>query len=214
MPAAAPTFSTITCWPRLWLRCGENTRAMTSNAPPAANGTTMVTGRVGQSCAMAGAVATSSAATAAMILIRGMGMTFTRMFTPRSRVRRGGDFCRCRGCRKIAIEPAAQEIPDARVALAEHEMIGAADEMQLGRLPGALEQLDRLLGGGDGIVGGMQQEQRTRGDAADQVVGAEVEHALRGLGRKRLNGFVGEIAAQMRRAPARRGQRAPHPPAR
>src|SRR5262249_51787828 len=143
MPAAAPTFSTITCWPRLWLSCGENTRAMTSNAPPAANGTTMGTGRVGQSCAIAGAAAASTAATAAMILIRGMGMTFIRMFrwrvTLRSRVRRGRDFCRRRSCRKIGVEPAAQEIPDAGVALAEHEMIGAADEMQLGRLPGALE---------------------------------------------------------------------------
>jgi len=51
MPAAAPTFSTITCWPKPWLRYGANTRPTTSNAPPAANGTTMVTGRVGQSCA-------------------------------------------------------------------------------------------------------------------------------------------------------------------
>jgi len=51
MPAAAPTFSTITCWPKLWLSCGAKMRPMTSNAPPAANGTTMVTGRVGQSCA-------------------------------------------------------------------------------------------------------------------------------------------------------------------
>src|SRR5262245_33167773 len=45
---------------------------MTSNAPPAANGTMMVTGRVGQSCAGAGAAAASSVATAAMILIRGI----------------------------------------------------------------------------------------------------------------------------------------------
>ena len=51
MPAAAPTFSTITCWPRIWVRYGVKTRAMTSNAPPAANGTTSVTGRFGQSCA-------------------------------------------------------------------------------------------------------------------------------------------------------------------
>src|SRR5262245_19479139 len=74
MPAAAPTFSTITCWPKLMLRCGAKTRAKTSNAPPAANGTTMVTGRVGQSCACADEHKATSAAAAAAILILGMAV--------------------------------------------------------------------------------------------------------------------------------------------
>src|SRR5262249_338619 len=73
IPAAAPTFSTITCWPKLWLRCGANTRATTSNAPPAANGTTMVTGRVGQSCAGADEHRATSAP-AAVLLIPGLGV--------------------------------------------------------------------------------------------------------------------------------------------
>src|SRR5215831_5943200 len=75
MPAAAPTFSTITCWPKPWLRCGVKTRATTSNAPPAANGTTMVTGRVGQSCAGADEHRATSAA-AAVMLILGMGSSW------------------------------------------------------------------------------------------------------------------------------------------
>ena len=74
MPAAAPTFSTITCWPKLMLRCGAKTRARTSNAPPAANGTTIVTGRVGQSCAGADEHKATSAAAAAAILILGMSV--------------------------------------------------------------------------------------------------------------------------------------------
>ena len=39
---------------------------------PAANGTTMVTGRAGQSCAAAGAAASTSVARAAIILVSGM----------------------------------------------------------------------------------------------------------------------------------------------
>src|SRR5262245_50592844 len=70
MPAAAPTFSTIT-WPKPWPRCGANTRATTSNAPPAANGTTMVTGRVGQSCAGADEPGATSAGDAIPIIATG-----------------------------------------------------------------------------------------------------------------------------------------------
>src|SRR5262249_30140981 len=44
---AAPTFPTITCWPRISLNRGVMTRAITSKEPPAANGTTKVMGRVG-----------------------------------------------------------------------------------------------------------------------------------------------------------------------
>src|SRR5438270_639866 len=74
MPAAAPTFSTITCWCRISLSRGANTRPITSNAPPAANGTTMVTGRVGHSCAGALAVVAASAAMATTIRRASMGI--------------------------------------------------------------------------------------------------------------------------------------------
>src|SRR5262249_13672483 len=101
--------------------------------------------------------------------------------------------------REIFAEPAAQQIPDARIALTEHEMIGVADEVQLAGLAGALEHLDRLLGGCHRVVGGVQQQQRPRRNTPHHLVGAEVEHALRGLGRKRLDGIGGEIVAQVRR---------------
>src|SRR5262245_24565567 len=86
----------------------------------------------------------------------------------------GGLLGRCRGGRReIVAEPAAQQVPHARVVLTEHEMVGIADQMQLGRLSRALEHLDRLLRGRDRIVGGMQQQQRTGRDLADDLVGAE-----------------------------------------
>src|SRR5215472_6671654 len=53
MPAAAPTFSITMFSPkRSPMRCAWM-RALTSTPPPAANGTTRVNGRVGQSCARA-----------------------------------------------------------------------------------------------------------------------------------------------------------------
>src|SRR5262245_18917550 len=74
--------------------------------------------------------------------------------------------CVCRGLFRsgrrrgeILAEPAAQQVPDPAVALAEHEVVGIADEEQLGRLSRALEHLDRLLRGRDGIVGGVQQQE-------------------------------------------------------
>src|SRR5512139_2862419 len=60
-----------------------------------------------------------------------------------------GNFFHLSQRREIVAEPAPQQIPDADIALAEHEMVGIADEVQLGRLAGALEQLDRLFGGRD-----------------------------------------------------------------
>src|SRR3954451_12517508 len=56
MPPAPPMFSTTICCPRLSLTRGAMRRAATSTGPPAVNGTTMVTGRVGHSCAAAAAV--------------------------------------------------------------------------------------------------------------------------------------------------------------
>src|SRR5262245_3198197 len=105
--------------------------------------------------------------------------------------------CRRSG-REIVAEPATKQVPDAGIAFTEHEMVGIADEMQLGGLAGALEQLDRLLGRGDGVVGSMQQQQRPRRNATHDVVGAEVEHALRRLRRKRVDGIGSEVVAQVR----------------
>src|ERR1019366_995642 len=62
MPPAPPTFSMITCWPSSSDKRGASTRAMVSVAPPAPNGTTMVTGRVRHVCAAAGAVGARMAA--------------------------------------------------------------------------------------------------------------------------------------------------------
>src|SRR3954470_1887184 len=50
MPPPPPTFSTITCWPSCSPRLVAMMRPTTSIGPPAAKGTTMVTGRAGQVC--------------------------------------------------------------------------------------------------------------------------------------------------------------------
>src|SRR5262245_20572860 len=67
MPPEPPTFSIMTCWPKSSERPGARMRPTVSAGPPAANGTTMVTGRVGQSCDSAGPLhlrlATSATAT-------------------------------------------------------------------------------------------------------------------------------------------------------
>ena len=65
MPPAPGMLSTMTCWPSSSVIRGERMRATTSIGPPAANGTTTVGGRVGQSCAGAAAVETANAASAA-----------------------------------------------------------------------------------------------------------------------------------------------------
>src|SRR5262245_51477706 len=51
MPPAPPMFSTITCRPKTSDKRALRMRPTMSVAPPATYGTTMVTGRVGQSCA-------------------------------------------------------------------------------------------------------------------------------------------------------------------
>src|SRR5438105_3166206 len=75
MPPAPPTFSTITGLPRCSAMRGARMRPRISLDAPAANGTTMVSGRVGQSWAVAELAApTSAAAVAATILILRMGV--------------------------------------------------------------------------------------------------------------------------------------------
>src|SRR5262249_22068379 len=70
MPPAPETFSTTTCWRRTSARCCCSTRASVSIGPPAANGTTMVTGRFGQSCACAALVHTVPITAAAIRIAR------------------------------------------------------------------------------------------------------------------------------------------------
>src|SRR5258708_6980899 len=65
MPPAPPTFSMITRWPNTSPRRAARMRPMMSTAPPAANGITMVSGRSGQLCARAGALAAARTTRAA-----------------------------------------------------------------------------------------------------------------------------------------------------
>src|ERR1043165_8691219 len=64
VPAAAPTFSITMVWPSASPIAAACRRALASTPPPAANGTISVIGRVGQSCAAAGAVKPASIAAA------------------------------------------------------------------------------------------------------------------------------------------------------
>src|SRR5262249_20513025 len=72
IPPAPATFSKITGWPRSSERRDPNSRPITSAALPAADGYTMVSGRIGQSSAAAGVMAVSSAADAAVVLRLGI----------------------------------------------------------------------------------------------------------------------------------------------
>ena len=47
VPPAPAMFSTMNCWPSDFEKYSPTMRAMMSVGPPAANGTMMVTGRVG-----------------------------------------------------------------------------------------------------------------------------------------------------------------------
>src|SRR3954463_15347699 len=57
VPAAPVVFSTTTVWPRLVRNRSAKMRAMVSVGPPAANGTTSVTGRDGKLCACVAPIA-------------------------------------------------------------------------------------------------------------------------------------------------------------
>src|SRR5438309_2153269 len=56
-------------------------------------------------------------------------------------------------------EPVLDYAVHSRVAFREHEVIRIGEEMQLGRLTGMAEQLDRLIDRRDVIVGAVQEEQ-------------------------------------------------------
>src|SRR5881397_2449498 len=48
--------------------------------------------------------------------------------------------------RKVFVEPIAHQVDHQRVPFREHEMIDVGDEVEIGRLSRALEELDRLFG--------------------------------------------------------------------
>src|SRR5580704_17087783 len=62
MPPAPPTFSTITCCCKASLKADCRMRATASIGPPVANGTTIVSGRLGQVSALIGGATTASRA--------------------------------------------------------------------------------------------------------------------------------------------------------
>src|SRR6185436_20070142 len=105
-----------------------------------------------------------------------MAATVTRRGSGIRALRR--DRARC--YRKVFFEPVVDHAAHPRVALGEHEVIGLSKQMQIARLAGALEHLDRLLGRRHGIDRRMQQQDRAPLGVADDVVSTEVIHALRG----------------------------------
>ena len=77
MPAAPPTFSMTSCCPSASDMPTARMRAAVSVELPAANGTTTVTGRVGQVCAEAGAVVATAASVQSANNARRDGMIFS-----------------------------------------------------------------------------------------------------------------------------------------
>src|SRR6266852_1968715 len=74
---------------------------------------------------------------------------------------------------KVFGQPIAHEIAHQRVPLREHEMVDVGDEVEIGRISGALEKLDRLLGRRHRVVRRMKQKQGPRRDSADDLVCVE-----------------------------------------
>ena len=68
MPPPPGWFSMTMVWPSASANVGCRMRASASIGPPAANGTTIVSGRLGQSCACAFQVSNASMADAASVL--------------------------------------------------------------------------------------------------------------------------------------------------
>src|SRR5216684_3366852 len=59
-PPAPPRFSTMTCCPRASEKAGATVRAVMSTLPLGGQGTTILTGRLGKSCAKAHAAAATA----------------------------------------------------------------------------------------------------------------------------------------------------------
>src|SRR5690242_4623411 len=185
-PDAPAWFSTTTGWRNTSLSLWLTSRAPMSPAPPGGFGTMILMAREGKSWALTSAAAPRKLSASTAVRTKAP-------LTARSRS------VRLYSCRKVLAKPIAHNAPHPGVVLPEQEVVDLAEQMQLGRLVGMLEQLDRLLGRGNGIIRRMDQQQRPRRVLADHIIGAKIEHALRGLGRKHLDRVLGEIGPQMRR---------------
>src|SRR3954466_11548767 len=75
MPPLPTTFSTITGWARRSPRRGLRIRPTTSTPAPAGYGTTIVSGRLGQSCAPHGPGRTSAPASAPTMIVGGIAFS-------------------------------------------------------------------------------------------------------------------------------------------
>src|SRR5216684_2665369 len=74
LPPAPVTFSTTTVWPRPLVMRSAMMRAMVSVGPPAENGTTMLSGRVGKFCAPAAPQQKASADARSRSLLEANGL--------------------------------------------------------------------------------------------------------------------------------------------
>ena len=95
---------------------------------------------------------------------------------------------------EISVEPVAHHVPDPRRIFVEQKVVDAAEQMQFRRLARALEHFDGLLGRRHRIVGGVDKQERARSDPADHLLGAKIEHALGGLGRKHSTELLASIS--------------------
>src|SRR5882672_6178492 len=84
---------------------------------------------------------------------------------------------------KVFGQPIAHQVDHQRVPFREHEMVDVGDEMEISRLSGALEKLDRLLGRRHRVVRRMKQKQRPRRDSPDDIVRIERVHGFHHLER-------------------------------
>src|SRR5690242_6288628 len=133
---------------------------------------------------IAASSATMPLATNALTMKRARSLWFTKAEVLRTQFPSPGrlgslGFAVDRRCRrKINLQPIAYHAPHAIVIFGKHEVVDATEQMQFGRLPRALEHFDRLFGRRHRVVGAVQQQQWSRRNPADHLVGAKIEHAL------------------------------------
>src|SRR5258708_27660997 len=113
----------------------------------------------------------SSAHTSTSATVRALSSTMparTKM-SPTSARRRSGVIAHSSDG-EVLRQPVAHQVEDDRVALAHQEVVDARDEVQVRRLSGVLEKIDRLLGRRDRVLRRMHEEERPRRDLADDLV--------------------------------------------
>ena len=90
----------------------------------------------------------------------------------------------------MVMNPAADQINHQCIALTEDEVVGVGKEMEVCRLSCMGKQVHGLFSGGDGVVGGVKQQQRSWGNLSHHLIGFEVKHAL--------HNFVGKFKNRAR----------------